>query len=203
MVNLQEEKELVHRAQKDPQVFGEIFDKYYPQILNYIIRRTSDVATAQDIASETFLKALLKLHQFKWQNVPFSAWLYRIATNEINTYFRKSKHKLVSLDQMQEESGFEPSHHDTPHSELMAAQDKIHHHKEFLEIKELILTLPLKYQEVLALRFFQKKKILEIAKILGKKEGTIKALLSRGLAKLEKLALESRQPEEKTNFATS
>lgn len=56
-----------------------------------------------------------------------------------------------------------------------------------MTIQEKIFKLPVKYQEVIVLRFFEKKKIKEIAEILGKKQGTIKSLLHRGLEKLKNL----------------
>ena len=56
-----------------------------------------------------------------------------------------------------------------------------------MKIQEKISQLPIRYQEVITLRFFEKKKIKEIAEILGKKEGTIKSLLHRGLEKLKNL----------------
>ena len=71
--------------------------------------------------------------------------------------------------------------------ELIEAEDKLKMHRDFLEIQEKISELEIKYQEVITLRFFEKKKIQEIAEILGKKEGTIKSLLHRGLEKLKRV----------------
>ena len=66
----------------------------------------------------------------------------------------------------------------------MEAQEKLEKHQDFLKIQKEIVKLSIKYQEVITLRFFEKKKIKEIAKILDKKEGTVKSLLHRGLEKL-------------------
>ena len=174
-MDLKKEKELIKKAQKDPEVFGQIYDKYYYKILGYILKRVADLEIAQDITSETFLKALQKLWQFRWRNIPFSAWLYRIANNEIANYFRKNKQKLTSLKKISESVvAYNP-------------KEKLERHQDFLILQQKILKLPIKYQEVIALRFFEKKRIKEIAEILGKKEGTIKSLLHRGLKKLKKL----------------
>ena len=78
-MNLEEEKELLRKAQRSPEVFGQIYDEYYYQIFGYIFKRVAVLEIAQDITSETFLKAFKNLWGFRWQNVPFSAWLYRIA----------------------------------------------------------------------------------------------------------------------------
>jgi len=183
-MDLSEEKELVRQAQKDPDAFSKLYDQYYPKIFGYVLRRTANLEAAQDITSETFLKALSKLWQFRWRSISFSSWLYKISTNEINQYFRKAEYKKsVSLEELQEQ-GFEPTSPRDPESELIEAQEKLKQHQDFLEIQEKIVRLPAKYQEVIALRFFEQKQIKEIGEILGKKEGTIKSLLHRAVEKL-------------------
>jgi RNA polymerase sigma-70 factor (ECF subfamily) len=183
-MDLNEEKELVRQAQKAPDAFAELYDLYYPKIFGYVLRRTANLEAAQDITSETFLKALRKLWQFHWRNVSFSSWLYKIATNEVNQYFRRAEYKKsVSLEELQEQ-GFELISSHDPENELIEAEEKLEQYQDFLEIQGKIAQLPAKYQEVIALRFFEKKQINEIAEILGKKEGTIKSLLHRAVEKL-------------------
>jgi RNA polymerase sigma-70 factor (ECF subfamily) len=183
-MDLNEERELVRQAQKAPDAFAELYDQYYPKIFGYVLRRTANLEAAQDITSETFLKALGKLWQFRWRNVPFSSWLYRIATNEVNQYFRKAEYKKsISMEELQEQ-GFELISPHDPESALIEAQEKLKQYQDFLEIQEKILRLPAKYQEIIALRFFEQKQIKEISEILGKKEGTVKSLLHRAVEKL-------------------
>ena len=183
-MDLSEEKELVRQAQKAPDAFAKLYDQYYPKIFGYILRRTANLEAAQDLTSETFLNALRKLWQFQWRNISFSSWLYKIAANEINQYFRKAEYKKsISLEEL-EEQGFEPVSPNDPESELVEAQEKLKQHQDFLEIQEKIVRLPAKYQEVIALRFFEQKQIKEISEILGKKEGTVKSLLHRAVEKL-------------------
>ncbi len=185
-MNLKEEKELIKRAQKDSEIFVELYDEYYPKIFGYTLKRVASFEIAQDVTSETFFKALKKLWQFRWQNIPFSAWLYRIANNEIANYYRKNRF-LVSLEILRDKQGFEPIALHNPETEFLEAQEKLKNHQNFLKIQEKISQLPIKYQEIITLRFFEKKKIKEICEILGKKEGTIKSLLHRGLKKLKDL----------------
>jgi len=183
-MDLSEEKELVRQAQKAPDAFAKLYDHYYPKIFGYVLRRTVNLEAAQDITSETFFNALRKLWQFRWRNISFSSWLYKIATNEINQYFRKAGYKKsVSLEELQEQ-GFEPISPHDPENELIEAQEKLKQHQDFLEIQVKIVRLSAKYQEVIALRFFEQKQIKEIAEILGKKEGTIKSLLHRAVEQL-------------------
>jgi RNA polymerase sigma-70 factor (ECF subfamily) len=183
-MDLSEEKELVRQAQKASDAFAELYDQYYPKIFGYILRRTANLEAAQDLTSETFFNALNKLWQFRWRNISFSSWLYKIATNEINQYFRKAEYKKsISLEELQEQ-GFEPVSSDDPESELIEAQEKLRQHREFREVQDKIVRLSSKYQEVIALRFFEQKQIKEICEILGKKEGTVKSLLHRAVEKL-------------------
>ena len=74
-----------------------------------------------------------------------------------------------------------------PETEFLEAQEKLKQHQDFLKIQKEIFKLPIRYQEVITLRFFEKKKLKEISEILGKKEGTIKSLVHRGLEKLKNL----------------
>jgi len=182
-MEIKKEKELIRRASEDPAVFAALYEEYYPQIFGYILKRTANVELAQDLTAETFFKALRKLWQFRWRNVPFSAWLYRIATNEINQYFRRGKHTPASLDELLRQ-GFEPRTDMSPEVEMMETQDELERHQEYLFCQETLIRLDIKYQEVIALRFFEKKQIREISMILGKPEGTIKSLLHRGIEKM-------------------
>lgn len=91
-MDLSEEKEFVERARRDPDAFGKLYEQYYSQIFSYVLKRVANIEIAQDITSEIFFKALKNVGQFRWQDISFSFWLYRIATNEITDYFRKDKH---------------------------------------------------------------------------------------------------------------
>jgi RNA polymerase sigma-70 factor (ECF subfamily) len=181
------EKEMVENARLDPEAFGAIFDLYHTKILRYAVYRTGNAEAARDITSETFFKALNKLWQFKWTGASFSAWLYRIASNEINMYFRSKKYEPASLDEMMEKipSYEAPSANDLE-KELEEAQAAIDNNSLFLSVHAELIKLPALYQEVLSMRFFDSMKISEISRTLGKKEGTVKSLISRGISMLKK-----------------
>jgi RNA polymerase sigma-70 factor (ECF subfamily) len=182
-MEIDEEKELIRRSREDPAVFAAIYEEYYPKIFGYVLKRTASVEIAQDLTAETFFKALHKLWQFRWRNIPFSAWLYRIATNEMNQYFRRGKIAPASLDELLRQ-GFEPASCSSPETEAVEAQDELERHREYIACQQALGRLDIKYQEVISLRFFEKKQMKEIGDILGKPEGTIKSLLHRGLDKL-------------------
>jgi len=179
------ERELIKRVKKDPQAFALIYDEHYSAIFSYVFRRMGSYEVARDLTAETFLKAFQKIGLFQWRNVPISAWIFRIATNEINLYFRRSKYQPTNLDDtdlhlcLPYEPGVE--------TEKAAMEKALRENEEFLLIQTKLLQLDAKYQEVIALRYFEQKSIHQISTILHKKEGTIKSLLSRGLKKLRVL----------------
>lgn len=178
------EQVLVERAKSDAGALGELYDSQYPKILNYVVRRVGDLAIAEDITAETFIKAFDHLHTFQWRGLPFSAWLYRIASNEIATYFRKKHTKDVSLDELMDGHKFEPPSDTDIEAAYIEAQEAMLRHRQFAAVQKVMQTLPQKYQEALALRYLEKKSIEEIGQIMGKRPGTIKSLLSRGVKKV-------------------
>ncbi|SRR5258706_5600476 len=174
------EQELLKKIHVDPKQFGVLFDHYYQPIFGYVFRRVADYDLARDVTAETFLKAFLKINSFQWKGISISSWLYRIATNEVNQFFRKKKYNP-------EKSGSIIS------GELILVQDSSREeleaelalHEEFIQVQQKLKTLDTKYQEVIALRFFEGKDNRQIAEILDKPEGTIKSLLSRAIEKLK------------------
>ncbi|MGD9143198.1 MAG: sigma-70 family RNA polymerase sigma factor [Dehalococcoidia bacterium] len=179
----EQERQLVETARTDINAFGQLYDEYYSRIFSYILKRVAGIDPAQDITSEVFFKALKSLHKFRWRGVPFSAWLYRIANNEIANHFRRNGHRRLELDTVTNSVDYsEPS----PEDEVLTAEAELKKHEDFLALHESIARLAIRYQEVIVMRYFENKRIREIAEILGKREGTVKSLLHRGLEKLRK-----------------
>ena len=180
----EQEAQLVQKCHRDPAAFGEVFDLWYKPIFGYIMRRTADYDLSKDIAAETFLKAFLKIGSFKWRGIRFSAWLYRIASNELNMYYRNSKYKPASLNELLENPQMEKLLHRPADEERDMLEKELRAHNDYNLIRVCLLDLDIKYQEVIALRYFEQKTNSEISLILDKNEGTVKSLLSRGLEKL-------------------
>ena len=179
------ESELLAQIKTNPAAFREFFDLYYKPIFGYIFRRTGIFDDTADIASETFLKAFNNISKFNYRGISVKVWLYRIATNEVNLYFRdqrKYKH-LFECNVFDNPEIFSAYLQEDKHS----LENELLHHRQFLSVLENLKRLPIKYQEVIALRYFEEKDNKEITEILNMKEGTIKSLLSRGLEKLRTL----------------
>jgi RNA polymerase sigma-70 factor (ECF subfamily) len=178
------EQNLITSIQKDLHQFGILFDTYYPSIFNYVFRRIGDSDTTKDVVSETFLKAYLNIGKFQWKGIPISFWLYRIANNEIQQCFRKKKYTPDSLDLMIEIGDCDIIDPVSTLENKQQMEKELKLDEDFAFFQNEIKKLPIAYQEVLALKYFEQKSIKEIAMIINKKEGTIKSLLSRGIDKL-------------------
>jgi RNA polymerase sigma-70 factor, ECF subfamily len=173
------EGELVKRAQHNREAFGYLYEIHYKRIFNYALKRTASVQLALDITSATFFKAMNQIGKYRWRDVPFAAWLYRIASNEINDHYRRESSRTISIEQISNLAD------NTDYAdEVNQAEEELSKNEEFLMLHKKLAELPDMYQEVIVLKFFEKKKIKDIVKILGKKEGTIKSLLHRGIEKL-------------------
>jgi RNA polymerase sigma-70 factor (ECF subfamily) len=166
-----------------------LYDYYYPKILGYCFRRTLDLNLSKDLTSETFLKAFINIGKYQWKGRPFSSWLFRIASNEMNMSYRKKKYSPDSLISLKENGVFEVVDKASLNEEKNELERQLQQSKDFINVQQKLLLLPVKYQAVIALKYFEEKSIKEIGEILEMKEGTIKSLLSRGIEKLKYLVL--------------
>ena len=189
------EERLIKEIQQDPRKFAEIYEAFYKNIFGYVFTRTTDYDAAKDIAAETFLKAYTGIGKFQWRNISILYWLYRIATNEMNRYFNSRKYVPESLSRIQEEYDVDITDYSNAETERIQMEEELERHQEFVKINDLLKTLDLKYQEVIALRFYEQKSLKEIAIILFKNEGTVKSLLSRGIEKLRRTLPEEDHEE--------
>ncbi|MCD4829302.1 MAG: sigma-70 family RNA polymerase sigma factor [Candidatus Cloacimonetes bacterium] len=165
------EKELVMRAKKDISAFDQIYEMHFQKIFRYVLMRVNNRDVAEEVVSNVFYKAMNKLHMFRWRSIPFSAWLYRIAANEISNYYRKRKRGGVIVDKVRVEL-------EIPSEEEPMSYDFIHHYMK---------QLPHNDQDIIVLRYFEKFSFTQIAEMTGKKENTLRVNLHRALKKLESL----------------
>lgn len=170
------ESQIIDEARKDPGRFGILYEKYYRQIFVFVFRRTGDEDIAGDIVSDAFLKAMVALPKFEFKGLPFSAWLFRIALNEVNMYYRKSsRERVVSIEQ-------------TNISDMIAEAGG---EKESEENRQLVMrllaTLTSEEMQFMELRFFEKRAFAEIGEILGMTENNAKVRTYRIIDKLKKV----------------
>lgn len=166
-------------AKADPAKFAVLYETYYRQIFVFIYRRTNVEDTSSDIVANTFLKAMLALPKYNYRGVPFSAFLFRIAQNEVNLYFRKTgRERCVSLTQ----------------ADMVAviaeAGEKDSEEQRLLLMKALAQLKPQDMQ-LIELRFFEKRAFAEVGLILGITETHAKVRTYRLLDKLKQQLIRS------------
>jgi RNA polymerase sigma-70 factor (ECF subfamily) len=172
---LDEDQILVSAARQNTESAGRLYDKYYSEILGYIYHCTYDGTISEDLTSNVFLAVFRNLGRYRWRQVPFRAWLYRIATNEVRMHWRRQKRdKTVSLQPDDNEYAAGPS-----------ADGSLETAEEYRLLHKALLELRIKYRTVIILRYFENKTIAEICQITATKEGTVKAQLHRGRARLQ------------------
>src|SRR5437899_6884610 len=93
-----EERELVERAKEDPDAFGALYDRYFPQIYRFAYSRVRDQSLAEDVTSEVFFKALRNIKRYTYSGHPFSSWLYQITLNAVADHYR-GQHGEVDLEE--------------------------------------------------------------------------------------------------------
>ena len=178
-----EDEILVSAAREDTEAVGRLYDKYYVEIVRYIYHCTFDHIVTEDLTSNVFLAALRHIGRYKWRQVPFRAWLYRIATNEVRMHWRRQKR--TSAISLHTDSSSQAEQNRELESGNPSAGDSVAASEEYRLVHKALLELRMKYRTVIILRYFEDKMIAEICEITGKKEGTVKSQLHRGLARLQ------------------
>ncbi len=169
---IRKEQTIIERSRKDPQAFGELYEKYFDRIFNYILRQTDNDELTGDLCSQTFVNALNNLGKYEFRGFPFSAWLYKIAGNEVNKHYRKNKgKKIFSIEELKVRELVEQT---TESWDEELINRVIHYMNE----------LPTDMIQVLELRFFEDKDFKEIAFILDMTESGAKMRTYRALDKL-------------------
>jgi RNA polymerase sigma-70 factor, ECF subfamily len=182
MLMLDQERDLVERAKTSSDAFGEIYDMYYRPIFGYAFRRTADPEAARDITSAVFFKALRGIKGYRWQGISISHWLYRIANRETIDWYKMQNRAGFHGISSGRDAGSKPLR-----DEITVAHSELTKNEDYLDLQACVAKLPAKYQEVIALRYFEDKGLRDIAFILEKPEGTVKSLLHRAVTLLRDL----------------
>lgn len=180
-----DEKSLIEECKKNPEAFGRLYDAHFQTIFNYVLYRTGNITLAQDLTAQTFFNALNNIGSFRFRGISISAWLYRIATNEVNGHFRKQKRRsFTTIENLSENLVDEDNQ---PDQEIEEAEEALRQKKLFLLLHQCIQELKPIEQTLVTLRYFDRKPYAEIAEILGHREQTLRMRNSRLLKKLKKI----------------
>lgn len=155
-----------------------IYDQYADRIYSYALRCRHNPMMAEDIVATTFQRALENLPSLDWPGVPASAWLYRVASNQLAAHYRRRQ--TLPLD--------DTLYADVP-DEGGGPEHRLVRGERGREVRAAVATLPLLQRQAIVLRYGHGLRYKEIALILGRSEGTIKQIVHRALLKLrERLA---------------
>jgi RNA polymerase sigma-70 factor (ECF subfamily) len=177
--------DLVARAQAgEADAFGALYDRYLELVYRYIYYRVGGVALAEDLASETFLRALRRIDSFSWQGRDFAAWLVTIARNLIADHYKSGRYRLeITTEDILEAAPHQSA--DSPENQVLDALTNE-------TLLEAVRTLNPEQQECIVLRFLQGLSVNETALIMGKNDGAIKALQYRAVRALARLLPEDK-----------
>jgi RNA polymerase sigma-70 factor, ECF subfamily len=163
----------------DGEAFGRLFDTYVDTVHRYISYRVRDHALAEDLTSETFLRALRRISSYTWQGRDFGAWLVTIARNLIADHFKSSRYKLELTTSDLVEAGIDRTE-PGPEDQVLAGLTND-------TLLAAVTRLNPEQQECIVLRFLQGMSVAETAAVLGKNDGAIKALQYRAVKALGRL----------------
>jgi RNA polymerase sigma-70 factor (ECF subfamily) len=166
---------VLHAKTGDSDAFGTLYDRYVDLVYRYIYFRVGSHQLAEDLTSETFLRALRRIADFTWQGRDFGAWLVTIARNLVADHFKSGRYRLeiptgevidVPLD--------------GPNIPENAVVTAIINDRMLRAVRDLNP----EQQECVVLRFLHGLSLAETALIMGKKSGAIKALQFRAIRAL-------------------
>lgn len=170
------EEDVVARAIKgDGEAFALLYEEHFDKVYRYVHLRLGDRTEAEDLTQDVFTKALEAIGSYKWRSLPFASWLFRIAHNEVIDYLRK--HERVEKVALEDVT-------------LVAESDPLCTTMRNIEIERLvesIKNLSPAQREVISLRFGAELSVAEVAKVLGKSPGTVKALQYNGIVALRNM----------------
>lgn len=176
--DLPAEDALLNRARTgDQQAVMEIYEAYFPPVYQFLRLRTGDAATAEDLASEVFLKLVTALKGGSAPRKSLRGWLFRVARNALSDHYGKDKQMPVETLEDWVPAGDEST---DPENRFMREFD-------VARIRQALRMLAPEQQEVILLRFGQALDLQGTADVMGKSTSAIKSLQFRAVSTLRQI----------------
>ena len=166
-----DELQAVKAAKADPRAFTPLYSAYHAVIFRFIHRRTNDRDLSADLAQQTFLKALLALPRYESRGLPFRAWLYRIALNEVRMHWRKKKETVMDLSWAEVR-------------ELSGEVGVLEADEDLQRLGRSLSRLPAEKARLIELRYIDGLSFAEVGQVLGIAEDAAKMRVHRVLGTL-------------------
>ncbi len=161
-----EERLLIEAAQQDRSRFADLYERNFELVYAFVARRVRDREEAEDVTAEVFHQALEGLGRFEWRGFPFAAWLFRIARNAITDRWKREQKERKAVG---------------PDDPSETTLDEV---EQRANLFRLVASLPADQHRVIVMRFAEQRAIREIARELGRTEGSVKQLQFRALQNL-------------------
>lgn len=161
----------------DVAAFGDLYRLFSPQVLRYVGSRVPRRQEAEDLTSSIFEKAFAAMDRYEPSPAQFSTWLYTIARNKLVDYYRRRRFPLLDEPEAENDMAADPAN--DPEASLLAEESR---HRLYRALRDLTD----EQRQVVGCRFFYNLPIREVAEMMGKTDGAIKALQSRALQKLRR-----------------
>lgn len=173
-MSLTESRAIQAVQQGNREAFGVLYDLYVRPIYRFISIKTQHRSTAEDLVSQTFLKALERINTFDSTKGTFAAWLYKIARNTVIDYYRTER-SVTSIDDAWDIPEVSTVEHDT---DIALAMNDVRSYLSQLSSSE---------REILLMRVWGEASYSEIAAALGKSEASCKMMYTRTIKKLRQM----------------
>lgn len=174
------DNEIIQKSLSDLNYFACLYDRYESKLLHYIQTISmADQQESSDILQEAFIKIWKNLHSYN-PSLKLSSWLYRIVHNETVSFCRKKrsfgKNNKIDINDIRFES---------IQDEKDIAKDT---EVKILLTHEVLKKLPIKYREILVLKFIEKMSYEEVSDVLKIPEGTVATRINRAKKMFKKIA---------------
>ncbi|MXY71784.1 MAG: sigma-70 family RNA polymerase sigma factor [Dehalococcoidia bacterium] len=175
-----DERLAVEQAQSgDQEALSTLYTFYFPRVYRYVAGRVRSTQDAEDVTEEVFLKLVANLKRYEWRGLPFGAWVFRIARNEVVSHARRQRRRGIPA-QLSETMPDDRQDHVAAY-ELQATIEVV---------REATAKLPPAQRDVISLRFGAGLSVAETALALGKTQNNVKVLQHKAIAKLQGMVAE-------------
>lgn len=180
---VQSEERLVEAARAfEEEAWADIYRRHAQQVYAYIYFRIGDKHTAEDLAADVFVRAISGIKGYVWRGTPLLAWLYRIAHNVTVDYRKASARRM---------------RHQAPDAAADAPdrRDELGELDERSDMMRAIGELTAEQQQVIILRFYQGMSSADVAIVMDKPEGAVKAMQLRAVRSLRRIITSEEMQE--------
>jgi RNA polymerase sigma-70 factor (ECF subfamily) len=160
----------------DEAALSELYALYFPRVYRYILARTGSTYDAEDLTEEVFMRVLEAIERFQWRDVPFSAWLFRIAHNAVISQRRKDSARGRTAPLL-----------DVLAIDSRGPDELVENRLALNEIMRAAEQLPEAQRQVITLRFSAALSVAETALAMGKGEGNVKVIQHKAITKLREM----------------